>query len=571
MDINYYKSNPVSIIFTDNFPKEYRFKSNEFFKVFEVKDDNSAFEQLKNNIEDYHLFNTILSGHKTVEEAYVLLKSFLDYNIKENYCFDNSDYPFFIFLENEKLNKKTLYSYYLEQEKERTDLDDEFRIDPKIILFANVSCSIKEKLNGVLNYYHKKTIKINNDNNEIPFIKIMYIGVTGIGKSTMINEMNGEKLSYSSSENHLKTRDVYGVNKLLFKNRKYPILNQDTEGFEIGDNTQIEKVHNNTLKNMGDNFKERLHIVILLIKNERGLDYDEINLMIKLQEMKILYYAICPRVDDKDFVYRGKAKRVINNLITKLNGNDNDCDSNTKNLFKEFKDKNNLIKILKQILGKIDTIIFSSNILSRKSKGKINLLNKIKDDLNEIYKIHETYIHTIDQDAKFKEKAIISIGGNIILNNNTKNDYSKILDNSPFVFNFSIDDIRRKEAEKLLEDCDVSSTWLFFYNQRVESFRKQILEKIRMIYSEVNIDIELNISDFDKNESMFYKTENTKQFIIKLIDFFDEKYKQLEKNKKYYSQCKKYNESIKQFEKYVEEFSNLKLNGEPILYDIDLV
>ena len=87
---------------------------------------------------------------------------------------------------------------------------------------------------------------------------------------------------------------------------------------------------------------------------------------------------------------------------------------------------------------------------------------------------------------------------------------SKILDDSPFFFNFSIDDIRRKEAEKLLEDCDVSSTWLFFYNQRVESFRKQILEKIRMIYSEVNIDIELNISDFDKNESMFYKTENKK-------------------------------------------------------------
>ena len=74
MDINYYKSNPVSIIFTDNFPKEYRFKSNEFFKVFEVKDDNSAFEILKKNIDDSNLFNTILSGHKTVEEAYVLLK-----------------------------------------------------------------------------------------------------------------------------------------------------------------------------------------------------------------------------------------------------------------------------------------------------------------------------------------------------------------------------------------------------------------------------------------------------------------------------------------------------------------
>ena len=69
---------------------------------------------------------------------------------------------------------------------------------------------------------------------------------------------------------------------------------------------------------------------------------------------------------------------------------------------------------------------------------------------------------------------------------------------------------------------------------------------------------------------MFYKTENTKQFINKIIELFDEKYKGLYKNK-YCSLCKEYNESIKQFEKYVEEFSNLKLNGEPILYDIDLV
>ena len=105
---------------------------------------------------------------------------------------------------------------------------------------------------------------------------------------------------------------------------------------------------------------------------------------------------------------------------------------------------------------------------------------------------------------------------------------------------------------------------VIFYNQKVESFRKKI-------YSEVNIDIELDCGYFDNNESLFYKTENTKEFIMKLIDFFDEKYKELEKNKKYYKQCEKYNESIKQFEKYVEEFSNFKLNGESILYDIDLV
>ena len=557
---------PVYLLFTDNFPNEYRFKSNEFFNVFELKDDNSAFEQLKTNIEKDHLYNVILSGHKTVEEAYGLLKSFLDYNIKEEYYFDNSNYPFFIFLENEKLNKKTLYSYYLEKEKERTDLNDEFRIDSKIILFANASNNVKDKLNKISNYYNRKNKGINNNNYTSPFIKIMYIGVTGTGKSTMINEMNGEKMSYSSSENHMKTRDTTGGKKLLFKNSKYPILNQDTEGFEIGDNSQIEKVNNNILKNMGDNFKERLHVVILLFKNDRGLDNSDIALMAKLQEMKILYYALYPREDGKDNLFRGKAKRTINSLITKLNSN---SDQNISKLFSEFKDKKKLIVTLNLILKKSDTIIFSANILSKESKGKINLFNKIKDDLNEIYKIHQKYINIIDQTNENKEKVIFGIGGEIVKKEDNTN-YCKILDDSPFFFNFSIEDIKRKEAEKLLEDCDVSAAWLFFYNSRVESFRKQILEEIKKIYSEVNVETDIDFKIFDNNESWFYKTENTKEFIKKLIDFFDEKYRQLEKNKKYYSQCEKYNESIKKFEKYVEEFSNFKLNGETLLYDIDL-
>jgi GTPase Era involved in 16S rRNA processing len=87
----------------------------------------------------------------------------------------------------------------------------------------------------------------------------MYIGVTGTRKSTMINEFNGEKISYYFSENHVKTKG-----NLLFKNRKYQIINQDNEGFEIADNSQIGKVNDNNNKNIGDNFNERLHIVIYL-------------------------------------------------------------------------------------------------------------------------------------------------------------------------------------------------------------------------------------------------------------------------------------------------------------------
>ncbi len=53
----------------------------------------------------------------------------------------------------------------------------------------------------------------------------------------------------------------------------------------------------------------------------------------------------------------------------------------------------------------------------------------------------------------------IGISGNILYENNY--DYIKILDDSPFFFNHSIDDIKRKEAEKLLDNCDFISFGFF--------------------------------------------------------------------------------------------------------------
>ena len=163
----------------------------------------------------------------------------------------------------------------------------------------------------------------------------------------------------------------------------------------------------------------------------------------------------------------------------------------------------------------------------------------------------------------------IGISGNIFYDNN--NDYIKILDDSPFFFKYSIDDFKRKEAEKLLDDCDVSYLWLFLYNNKVETFRRDLLKKIKDIYSEVKIDTEIDTNNFSSEESWFYKNKITKEYINKLIDFFAEKYKEIELNKKYYSMCKQYNESIQKFNEYVETFKNCKLNGEPVRYDIDFI
>ena len=284
--------------------------------------------------------------------------------------------------------------------------------------------------------------------------------------------------------------------------------------------------------------------------------------------MKILYYVLWPKNEGKDQILKGKANRLINDLISKLKNNDD----STKKLFNEFDDKTIktiLPEILEQIAKKLKERIFSADILSKDSIGKFNLLDRIKKDLLEIYKIHEKYMKIIKNFQDKNEKFKISISGKIL--EKEENNYIQILDDSPFFYKFNIDDIKRQEAEKLLKDCDVSSAWLFFYNKRVESLRKSILAKIKNIYSEVKIDAQIDEKQFSDEESVFYKTKTTKEFIQKLINFFAEKYKKLELSKKYYSSCKEYNKSIKEFEKYVDDFKNMKLNKESVRYDIDFI
>ncbi len=142
--------------------------------------------------------------------------------------------------------------------------------------------------------------------------------------------------------------------KLVYKNGKYPILNKDTEGFEIADNSQIAQVNKNIDKNTGIHLYDRVHIVIYLSKDNRGLDNCDVPLLIKLHKMKILYYFIYPKKEGLTQLFQNKAKRLNNALINKINNNEEE----DRKLFKDD-NKNETLKILEQFQNKMKETVFS--------------------------------------------------------------------------------------------------------------------------------------------------------------------------------------------------------------------
>ena len=59
---------------------EYNLESNEIMNVREVKQFEKAIEIYEESIEDSCYFNIILSDYKKTEDAFKLLKQFLEYN-----------------------------------------------------------------------------------------------------------------------------------------------------------------------------------------------------------------------------------------------------------------------------------------------------------------------------------------------------------------------------------------------------------------------------------------------------------------------------------------------------------
>ncbi len=136
---------------------------------------------------------------------------------------------------------------------------------------------------------------------EVKKPNILIVGATGVGKSTIVNQVFGESIVDTGSGKPI-TR---GVNKVDMANK--PVNLYDTEGFEIGKDKE-KRFQENVLEflvgNNAKTFEEQIHLVwhVVSASSNRITDYDQ-KLHEKLKELNIpvaLIFSKCDEVSESD-------------------------------------------------------------------------------------------------------------------------------------------------------------------------------------------------------------------------------------------------------------------------------
>ena len=294
----------------------------------------------------------------------------------------------------------------------------------------------------------------------------------------------------------------------------------------------------------------KTHVCFYLVNGPRVFNYTFLKILFmlfKLNTYNIHYYLIKTKEKEENNLFNKQTQNFFNKFISKYN-------DESSNEYKFIKDNKMSIKNLEEIRDQLENRTFSIDLLEEKSNSKsINeLLIRIKKDLNENKEIHNKFIR--------KVKEI-----------NYKFDFSDIKKEliTPFFYGKIVDKSlnKKKEAEKVLKEIEDVSFWkklIFSFNSELETKKKEMIEKLKNIYS--CIDLKISIND----NKWFYQTESIKELGEKLINIFDEEYKNFEL-KKFINDCIDYNYSIDEFSKYTEHVINMKINDKFIAYDVDLI
>ena len=107
----------------------------------------------------------------------------------------------------------------------------------QLIKLENLEAFIKENVRQLI----KNLIK----ENEVKYLNVQIIGKTGVGKSTLVNAILGENVAEE------KKGEPCTMETKCYESKKYNFIRlYDTRGIEISKNFDIEKLFNETLKDI---------------------------------------------------------------------------------------------------------------------------------------------------------------------------------------------------------------------------------------------------------------------------------------------------------------------------------
>ena len=218
---------------------------------------------------------------------------------------------------------KALKNFDKEEEKWLNSLSDK-NIQNKLSMFKKnlvplfQELYIHEQIGKKLNRKFMNIIKNIAKNKELKRMNFMIIGPSGVGKSTLINELFGEKLA---KEGTGKRCTEVGQR---YESKNVPFLTlYDSVGTEIGKGHTLEDVQNDTLGEITNNLNindpnEHIHCIIYCTTSNRIFE-DELKVILKIREVydgkKLPIVIACTRATDEEDVE--SKKKAINDILSK--------------------------------------------------------------------------------------------------------------------------------------------------------------------------------------------------------------------------------------------------------------
>ena len=285
---------------------------------------------------------------------------------------------------------KAMQQYSIEEEKWLNSFEDK-NIQKKLDKMKKKLYSLFQELfqsEKLLEKIHRKFIDIlkkNSNNIQLKRMNFMIIGSSGVGKSTLINELFGE---YLAKEGAGKRCTAIGKR---YTSKKYPFLSLfDSVGTEIGKGHTLEDVQKDTLNEITKNLNindpnEHIHCIAYCTTSNRIFE-DELKVILKIREkydgkrLPIIIVYTRALKEDEIKAQKSAINEFLNNYGERLDNKDIFGIAFIKVHAKEYTTENMGLKICYPCFG------LSELIQTCYNKGEQSYKIAIKNSLVEIAK-----------------------------------------------------------------------------------------------------------------------------------------------------------------------------------------